>query len=421
MLTYLQGRYLVPGLWGEAPIYENSRMVWFEEGMAQYLAASTRKEEVKALDPVREAVLNDAMVEDLSTVLSSSYSAGNSNAYYVYAPLLWSHWLANNDNLSHEFCDVIRHADVTSFDAMVSALIADAAADSLYRSFVDSLVTDDDAWFSPSTVALHYSDVDYATIDDLYSAFANSTPDLETGSILVTVDQDPRRFTMTKHMKKASVSGIPSEDLALLRSEANGFLEQLNMDSLNHFQYTTAYFDNVQLGDTIHYDLHIEGPLNDTCRARGTQELEAMIFEDFAILLEPAILGLDHQWRFRARDSLQWQELPAGNEPRDTAHNLLSLMGYEYQLRHQCAQDVWSPYSESRFFVLCPDVRNLSGEIIEQDIHLAAANVLNASSAIPHGVDVTFSAGQEIFLDEEFTINRGGVFQAILTTCRTGQ
>lgn len=34
---YLQGRYEVPGLWGQGKIYENERLSWFEEGNAEFL------------------------------------------------------------------------------------------------------------------------------------------------------------------------------------------------------------------------------------------------------------------------------------------------------------------------------------------------------------------------------------------------
>ena len=36
---YLQGRYLVPGLFGEGKLYENERLTWFEEGGAEFLLA----------------------------------------------------------------------------------------------------------------------------------------------------------------------------------------------------------------------------------------------------------------------------------------------------------------------------------------------------------------------------------------------
>ena len=34
---YLQGRYEVPGLWGQGKMYENERLSWFEEGNAEFL------------------------------------------------------------------------------------------------------------------------------------------------------------------------------------------------------------------------------------------------------------------------------------------------------------------------------------------------------------------------------------------------
>ena len=43
---YLQGRYEVPGLWGQGKMYENERLSWFEEGNAEFFAGATRTDNV---------------------------------------------------------------------------------------------------------------------------------------------------------------------------------------------------------------------------------------------------------------------------------------------------------------------------------------------------------------------------------------
>jgi len=73
---YLQGRFIIPGGWGKSPYYDNSRLVWFEEGMAQFLAGSTYRDGVKGLNVVRDKINLLGQIADLNTVLNSSYSSG---------------------------------------------------------------------------------------------------------------------------------------------------------------------------------------------------------------------------------------------------------------------------------------------------------------------------------------------------------
>jgi hypothetical protein len=44
---YVQGRYLIPGCWGQTAFYQNNRLTWYEEGHADFLCASTDNEGVK--------------------------------------------------------------------------------------------------------------------------------------------------------------------------------------------------------------------------------------------------------------------------------------------------------------------------------------------------------------------------------------
>ena len=45
---YLAGRYIHQGLWGQTELYQDCRLTWFDEGLAEFLAGSTQAQGVAA-------------------------------------------------------------------------------------------------------------------------------------------------------------------------------------------------------------------------------------------------------------------------------------------------------------------------------------------------------------------------------------
>ncbi|MGL5243805.1 MAG: collagenase, partial [Sarcina sp.] len=75
---YLQGRYLIPGLWGKGHFYSNGveKLTWYDEGNAEFFAGSTRTEGVKP----RQTIINyltDGVLPSVATVLRSKYDSSN--------------------------------------------------------------------------------------------------------------------------------------------------------------------------------------------------------------------------------------------------------------------------------------------------------------------------------------------------------
>ena len=418
---YLQGRYLVDGLWGDAPIYQNDRMVWFEEGMAQFLAASTRTDGIKGLQPIREAIQSDGMIDDLNTIFSSSYSSGNQDAYYVYAPLLWSHWLADQNNIMYDMVDAIRTVDIAQFDLLVDNLRTDVTANDSYTQFVQNMLDNDDFWIHPQTSAIHFTDLDYANEDDIFSAFANASIDLDVGSYSLTAEMEPRQFEYSAQGAISNSESNIGSILHELHQLSNQWLEELQLDSLNLFEYTLAYFTSVVIDDSTHFEWHLVGPINDTCRSRDIQELQVEAHEDFAVLMEPDLLNGVHQFRYREQGNLEWVDFPFGNTGQDTIYNLMDSVVYEFQMRLQCDEDVWSLFSQSKTFVACPDVRNMNKHPIDDSLILAASDqIASASEILPNAI-VSLMAGNHIELMTEFVVSGGAAFEALMQDCRFEQ
>lgn len=56
---YLQGRYEVPGMWGQGPLYKTGLMQWFDEGGAEFFAGATRTEGIQPRKSVVGNLRND--------------------------------------------------------------------------------------------------------------------------------------------------------------------------------------------------------------------------------------------------------------------------------------------------------------------------------------------------------------------------
>jgi microbial collagenase len=127
---YLIGRYLVSGLWGAEPIYQNNRFVWFDEGFAEFLAYGT-----PTGIPVRWRLVS--LVEQdgvnrmhVSEILEATYSSGF--AFYRYSGLFFQYLYQYERNDLLALLAAARAGDTVGFDAIVASMSSDAALDAAY-------------------------------------------------------------------------------------------------------------------------------------------------------------------------------------------------------------------------------------------------------------------------------------------------
>jgi microbial collagenase len=167
------GRWLVDGMWGSAPIYAANRMVFFDEGMAEFLAGASRGDGVPPrailVDQVAADGVNRLHVDDVVTATYGDFR------FYPYAGLFFA-WLDANDPARLlSLIDAVRRGDVAAFDAWVTAAAADAALDAAYQGWLDDLVAGALPSVDPVTPALPggaFATVDAARVQAVF----RSTP-----------------------------------------------------------------------------------------------------------------------------------------------------------------------------------------------------------------------------------------------------
>lgn len=416
---YLQGRYLITGGWGDAPMYDNSRLVWFEEGMAQFFAASTRTSNVKALSLIKNSIQNSGSIQDLETVFSSSYATGNPDAYYIYGAMLWTYLYHEDHNNFLKFIDAILTEDLQEFDALVDYFKNSIEENDNYNTFIDSLVLENNIWIDPQTVGVLPEDIDPYDIESIHNELLRLVPSLEIEEAIVDVKTKPRQFKVSGEMSiETPINSAVARQL--FNEKLNNYLNNFQVSAYNNFAYTTAYFTDVKEGNEelpTTAQFHLIGPINDFCRTPEIDALESESFGDYTLVFPSPEISNLHLFRYREAGSSEWIELDTSSSALDTIWHIDSNYSIEYQLQHECALGLWTDFSESKFFHPCPDDL-LIDSIIEEDAKYTAHQSIVSTGRINNEAIVELEFGTSMEFQTDFSIEIGSVLTINNGNCR---
>jgi PKD repeat protein len=240
---YLQDRYLIPGLWGET-FYDNSRLVWYEEGNADFMVGSTDFEGIKLKKSTVDGVLRDVTNwPTLKMVLSSSYSDPNP-IHYVYGNLLWYMWYKTDFAKIKQFHDLTIKNDIVNFDILVNSLKNSVAAQNQWVTFLASVKNGQIQPWQPTT---NWMDDQYLTvgkttdIDNEFRALtgrtAKSTVDANGNIIRFRITGTITGTGRTTDNAKAALAVNDALDKLMIKLKTNPYIR--------NFHYSTAYYKNV--------------------------------------------------------------------------------------------------------------------------------------------------------------------------------
>lgn len=259
---YLQGRYLIPGYWDETDMYKGNRMVWYEEGMAEFFSGSTDVNGIKPLASNVRIVKSAAKNwPTLNTVFNSSYSSGNFFHYY-YGNMAWYNWYVNDFGKLKTFFDLTRSNNVKGFDNLVNSLRT--SGQRLYSRFLNDVNNGIILGKEPTTDWLASSKIAIGNTNDIKTEFTALT-----GNANITVGIDAtkknRRFKITGRIEGTTATTNNTNGVKQLNTVLDNLLKSLRGNQLlNNFQYTVAYFKNMDLSNGVpKADFVISGPLRD--------------------------------------------------------------------------------------------------------------------------------------------------------------
>lgn len=147
---YLVGRYLIDGMWGDAPIYAGNRMVWFDEGLAEFLTWSS-PQGIKVRRALVEQIRNDGAARMTpNQILSASYGDFK---FYRYASLFFNYLYFQQKNTLRDLLYYAHNSDVAGFDNLINQLKNDANLVAGYTRFLDDQIAAVESLDNPTTVA----------------------------------------------------------------------------------------------------------------------------------------------------------------------------------------------------------------------------------------------------------------------------
>lgn len=418
---YLQGRYLIPNEWGQSPYYDNSRLVWFEEGMAQFLAGSTIHDGVKGLEVFRNQIQNNTSIPSLDIIFDSSYASGNPDAYYVYGPMVWLRWYQTNQELIYLLFQYISSGDLTAFDQIIDSYRNNATETNLFKSYVQHSVNNDALWNNPRTVGLTQSTIQHNGLAAIENEIASVDPNIEITSSEVEYVEDPKRYRVT------GTIAIPNYDsntsaILTLQAKMDQILSNLSAtyDS-NIYDHSVGYFEDIVHGSTLTATFHILGPYEEIimidCADLGELSFSVEVYEDYAVLIPDPDFVDRHQFRYRAVTSNAWINLLQSSEESDVIRFLTNPVGYEYAMRYECDGE-WTEYSASKTFTLCPEEKTVGQVQLDINNVFKADRVVTTQSKIMPLTEIGFQAGESVELLPEFEVKLGGLLEVKMKSCR---
>lgn len=209
---YLNGRWAVPGYFGEGPWYSGDRTTAMDEGTAEFFDGSTRDDGIKVRKSLVRGIINDTAGGGprmtVNQLLHATYD-GDGFRFYNYAGTFFEYLWTERPALLREMYGYLRADDPAGFDAWRTRLGGDAALQRAYDSFLDVQIAKVDDLYVPNTTFTPNDQLRDATSEAVRQSFATATyadPVCSEGG-----EPGKRRFTCTGRIT-ANLSDAGSPD-----------------------------------------------------------------------------------------------------------------------------------------------------------------------------------------------------------------
>ncbi|MEU6081097.1 collagenase [Streptomyces sp. NPDC047108] len=249
---YLNGRFAVPGYFGEGPWYTGDRTTAMDEGTAEFFDGSTREDGIAVRKSLVRSIIEDTadggprMTVD--QLLHATYD-GDGFRFYAYAGTFYEFVWREHPSLLQEMYRHLRADDPTAFDAWRDRLGRDAALQQGYDAFLDEHIPKVDDLFVPDTRFIPNDALRFARPDEVRTAFAAATAN--TPVCKDDSGADKPRFTCTGRITaNLSDSGDPSQVFTDMSETVDHFILDRTRPSATNFEDMNCSFGPVEIWDT---------------------------------------------------------------------------------------------------------------------------------------------------------------------------
>ncbi|MET9801594.1 collagenase [Streptomyces sp. NPDC006368] len=263
---YLNGRFAVPGYFGEGPWYEGDRTTAMDEGTAEFFAGATRDDGVAVRRSLVRGVIADTANGgprmSVGRLLHATY-AGDGFRFYNYAGTFFAYLWTERPALLREMYRHLRADDPAAFDAWRDRVGRDTALQRGYDAFLDVRIAKVDELFVPHTRHVPDDRLDHTTAEAVQGSFAAATA--ADPRCADTGDTAKRRFVCAGRIT-ARLTDADSEDRVFrdMAETVDHFLLDRARPAATNLADMNCSFDEVEIwsdrtGGTSAYTC--EGPL----------------------------------------------------------------------------------------------------------------------------------------------------------------
>ncbi|UQX03532.1 collagenase [Streptomyces sp. RerS4] len=195
---YLNGRFAVPGFFGQGPWYEGDRTTAMDEGTAEFFDGATRDNGVAVRKSLVKSIINDTAGGGprmtVQQILNATYD-GDGFRFYSYAGTFFEFLWTEKPSALREMYTHLRNNDVAGYDAWRVRLGSDTYLQRDYNRFLDAQIAKVDQLFVPNTTFTPNDRLRDSALASVKSSFATAT--YNTPDCVENGEPGKRRFTCT--------------------------------------------------------------------------------------------------------------------------------------------------------------------------------------------------------------------------------
>jgi len=258
---YLQGRYIFNGYWGEADIYDNYRVTWFEEGQAECCTWSSRDQGMLIRDNIIGGLVNDqGNYMTLNKLMHSTYDDGFQ--FYKYACVLMYYFMEHDPQKLNQLLDAGKADDIAQWDLLVNQMSNDAALQQSYYNYLDGLIDKYNAGelSDPSTVWVKENRLLCNDQQQFIETFQNTTGLEVLSDELIQESAYPRIVLSVELTSQPGIGRIAAANE--FNDQLDAALKQLDeVSAINNFLYANAYYGKLTFDGSVYTTTAIfDGP-----------------------------------------------------------------------------------------------------------------------------------------------------------------
>ncbi|MER8041463.1 collagenase [Streptomyces sp. NPDC094032] len=209
---YLNGRWAVPGTFGQGAWYQGDRTTAMDEGTAEFFDGATRDNGIAVRKSLVRGIINDTAGGgprmSVRQLLHATYD-GDGFRFYNYAGTFFEFLWTERPSLLREMYTNMRANDVAGYDAWRERMSADPGLQAAYDRFLDTQIAQVDKLYVPNTTFTPNDQLRDSGAEAVRSAFYTATyanPDcVENG------DPGKKRFVCTGRIT-ANLKDANSQD-----------------------------------------------------------------------------------------------------------------------------------------------------------------------------------------------------------------